>query len=394
VRGSLAALAQAVQDLVAEQTDAYAAMDAVPDALVPSLHAAAAALADHFQRQPLAAGPLLGFHFELQRFVKLADGLADHSLFDVQIGAGSPTATEATPAAVAGGPDLFAVTLETPPDAAPACPPSSGHPCGAEVTLCIRNVAPARFLRQRFEAMHTATLFSATLGPPGYAIDLLGLPQDTGWIDVPPAFPAEHLTVRIAHGLSTRFAHRARSLGPVVDLIAAQHDCSPGHYLAFFSSFEYLEQAAGLLARRRPDIPQWTQDRRMDAGARQAFLSRFVPDGRGVGFAVLGGVFAEGVDLPGSRLIGAFIATLGLPPVSPVQEQMRARLDKLFGPDNGYADLVPAMQKVVQAAGRILRTPQDRGTLWLLDDRYARDEVLRLLPAGWHPRGRVATTVG
>ncbi|MDH4053520.1 MAG: ATP-dependent DNA helicase, partial [Rubrivivax sp.] len=306
---------------------------------------------------------------------------------------GPPMATAAVTVAAAVGPeDLFAGMAETTPATAPASTRPLRHPCGADITLSVRNVVPARFLRPRFKAMHTATLFSATLGPPGYAIDLLGLPEDTGWIDVPPAFPAEHLTVRIAHGISTRFAHRARSLGTVVDLMAAQHDRSPGHYLAFFSSFEYLEQAAGLLARRRPDVPQWTQDRRMDAGARQAFLSRFVPDGRGVGFAVLGGVFAEGVDLPGSRLIGAFVATLGLPPVSPVQEQMRARLDKLFGPDSGYADLVPAMQKVVQAAGRILRTPQDRGTLWLLDDRYARDEVTRLLPAGWRLRERVATT--
>lgn len=99
----------------------------------------------------------------------------------------------------------------------------------------------------------------------------------------------------------------------------------------------------------------------MGAQARQRFLGRFEPHGRGVGFAVLGGVFAEGVNLPGSLLIGAFIATLGLPPVSVTQDQIQARLDKLFGADHGYADRVPAMHKVVQAAGRVLRTPEDRG---------------------------------
>ena len=121
----------------------------------------------------------------------------------------------------------------------------------------------------------------------------------------------------------------------------------------------------------------------MSQAARQDFLARFQPDGRGVGFAVLGGVFAEGVDLLGSLLVGAFIATLGLPPVSPVQTQMQARLDKLFGESQAYADLVPAMQKVVQAAGRILRTPEDLGWLWLLDDRYRRAEVRALLPPWW-----------
>ena len=94
-------------------------------------------------------------------------------------------------------------------------------------------------------------------------------------------------------------------------------------------------------------------------------------------------MFAEGVDLPGSLLIGAFIATLVLPPVSVTQDHVQARLDKLFGADGGYADLDSALQKVVQAAGRVLRTPEDRGWLWLLDERYGRRDVSALLPAWW-----------
>jgi DNA excision repair protein ERCC-2 len=252
-----------------------------------------------------------------------------------------------------------------------------------EVALCVRNVAPACFLRQRFTALHSITLFSATLSPPQYAMRLLGLPDNTAWIDVPPAFPAEHLTVRVADGISTRFAHRDGSLQRLVAVIAQQFDEHPGNYLAFFSSFDYLDKAADLLARLHPHIPQWRQSRRMHSGARADFLARFQPQGQGVAFAVLGGVFAEGVDLPGSLLIGAFIATLGLPPVSVTQDHMQARLDKLFGPGQGYADMVPAMQRVVQAAGRVLRTPEDRGWLWLLDDRYRRAEVIQLLPAWW-----------
>jgi Rad3-related DNA helicase len=189
--------------------------------------------------------------------------------------------------------------------------------------------------------------------------------------------------VQVAERLSTRYAHRSRSLQALTQVVTQQFDAHPGNYLAFFSSHDYLQQACALLARQRPDIPQWRQERTMDPPARRAFLERFEPEGRGIGFAVLGGVFAEGVDLPGSRLIGAFVATLGLPPVSPVQEALRQRLDQLFGPDHGYADLVPAMQKVVQAAGRVLRTPEDRGWLWLLDDRYRRPDVRRLLPAWW-----------
>jgi Rad3-related DNA helicase len=262
---------------------------------------------------------------------------------------------------------------------------------GAGITLGVRNLVPAPFLRPRWAALQGCTLFSATLSPPQHAVRLLGLPEDTAWIDVPPAFPPEHLQVRVAAHLSTRWAHRARSLPRLVQVIERQFDAHPGNYLAFFSSFEYLDQAAARLAHSRPDIPQWRQDRRMGASARQGFLDRFRPQGRGVGFAVLGGVFAEGVDLPGSMLIGAFIATLGLPPVSPAQTQTRARLAHLFGEDLGDhlghhlgdPDLVPAMQRVVQAAGRVLRTPEDRGWLWLLDDRYRRDDVVALLPRWW-----------
>ena len=116
---------------------------------------------------------------------------------------------------------------------------------------------------------------------------------------------------------------------------------------------------------------------------RRGFLQRFRSGGCGIGFAVLGGGFAEGIDLPGTQLIGAFVATLGLPPPSPVQEQVRERLDALFGAGHGYADLVPGLQKVVQAAGRVIRSADDRGFLWLLDDRYRRPSIARLLPAWW-----------
>jgi DNA excision repair protein ERCC-2 len=356
LRAPLQRLLQATEDLAVEAAAPYAVLEAAPDAFVQVLQTAVAALSDYFQQHPLKVDALLTFHFELQRFARLVEALDEHSLFDVQTLLGASTGVEFD---------------------------SDGELSAADAALCVRSVVPACFLRPRFKALHSATLFSATLSPPDYATQLLGLPQDTAWIDVPPAFAPEHLVVRVAHGLSTRYADRDGSLQRLVQLLARQFDAHPGNYLAFFSSFDYLDKAASLLASRRPDIAQWRQDRRMAAAARQQFLARFEADGRGIGFAVLGGVFAEGVDLPGSRLIGAFVATLALPPVSPVQEQIQARLEQLFGAGLGYADRVPAMQKVVQAAGRVLRTPEDRGWLWLLDDRYRRPDVAALLPAWW-----------
>ena len=121
----------------------------------------------------------------------------------------------------------------------------------------------------------------------------------------------------------------------------------------------------------------------MSEPERAAFLERFAPGGRGVGFAVLGGSFGEGIDLPGERLIGAFVATLGLPQVNPVNEQLRERMQAMFGAGYDYTYLYPGMQKVVQAAGRVIRTETDRGVVWLIDDRFGRPEVRALLPAWW-----------
>lgn len=119
---------------------------------------------------------------------------------------------------------------------------------------------------------------------------------------------------------------------------------------------------------------------------RRVFLERFVAGGEGIGFAVLGGAFGEGIDLPGERLIGAFIATLGLPQVNPVNEQIRLRMQRLFGDGYDYTYLYPGLQKVVQAAGRVIRSRSDRGVVHLIDDRFAQAKVRRLLPGWWQLR--------
>ncbi len=166
VRGALDGLVEAAQELVADTAAPYEVLATVPDAFVQALQAATGALTEHFNQHPLNVGSLLDFHFELRRFHRLVETLSDHSLFDVQtfLGAGSDTAAEADGAAAQDASDA---------------------------ALCVRNVAPACFLRPRLQTLQSITLFSATLSPPSYAIRLLGLPEDTAWIDVPSAFPAE-----------------------------------------------------------------------------------------------------------------------------------------------------------------------------------------------------------
>jgi Rad3-related DNA helicase len=329
----------------------YQVLDSLPQKLLDSLQNATSAINEHLAAFPEALDPALQeFYFGALQFQRLAESFGDHSMFDL-------TRTDER-----------------------------------DTELAIRNLVPAPFLKPRFEFAHSTTLFSATLSPWHYFADLLGMPGDTAWIDVDSPFVASQLKVEVARGISTRYQHRKSSLTPIADLMAAQYEQAPGNYLAFFSSFDYLEQAADMLARRHPAIPAWRQSRRMSEMERSAFLERFTSESKGIGFAVLGGAFGEGIDLPGARLIGAFVATLGLPQVNPVNEQLRARLQAMFGAGYDYAYLYPGLQKVVQAAGRVIRTEQDQGTVWLIDDRFARPEVLELLPAWWHVEPRASAS--
>ncbi|WP_229429139.1 ATP-dependent DNA helicase [Massilia sp. ST3] len=328
----------------------YQVLDGVPEKLVNALQNAAAAVNDYLAEFPGPLDPdLQRFHFDALAFVRLAESFGEHSLCDLER---------------EGGRNGAGSTLR-------------------DSTICIRNVVPAPFLGPRFALAHSTTLFSATLSPWNYFCDLLGMPADTAWVDVESPFRAHQLEVHVASRISTRYQHRAASVGPIADLIARQYGERAGNYLAFFSSFDYLDQVAAELARSHPEVPAWRQERRMSEAERQAFLERFAPGGEGVGFAVLGGAFGEGVDLPGDRLIGAFVATLGLPQVNPVNEQLRERMQKLFGAGYDYTYLYPGIQKVVQAAGRVIRTESDRGVVWLIDDRFAQPGIRALMPAWW-----------
>ena len=346
---SLDRLQRSWRRLVEGHAEAYTVLDEPPQAVRSALQEVIASISKQLDESPIRAdGALLQFYFDALRFTRLLDSFDTHSLFDVTL--------DDRKASQFGRPDA---------------------------TLCVRNVLPAPFLKSRFASARTTVLFSATLTPASFYRDTLGLPDDTARLDVAAPFRADQLTVHIARDVSTRYRDRAGSLVPIARRIAAQYTAIPGNYIAFFSSFDYLEQAADEFAARHPQVPTWRQARRMDESEREAFLARFAVDGKGVGFAVLGGSFSEGIDLVGTRLIGAFIATLGLPQFNPVNEEFRRRLDTAFGEGHDYVYLFPGIRKVVQAAGRVIRTLTDRGVVHLIDDRFSRPEVLRLLPTWW-----------
>ncbi len=324
--------------------DQMRVLDEIPTSWLQALQQLCAAIGDHMAEHPTDVdAELQSFYFACLQMSKLADSFGSHSLFDWT-------------------------------------PRNTGKPSS---TLCIRNVLPAPFLQPRLANAHSVTLFSATLQPTGFFHTMLGLPENTVAIEVASPFSAEQLDVKVARHISTRYKDRARSREAMTALMAQQFKARPGNYLAFFSSHDYLLDMAAHFERHHPDIPTFMQQRGMSEEAQHAFLQRMTPTSQGIGFAVLGGSFSEGVDLPGQRLIGAFIATLGLPQVNAVNEHFKQRLDEIVGEGYACTYTYPGLQKVVQAAGRVIRTTEDQGVVHLLDDRYLRAEVKALLPRWW-----------
>ncbi|WP_421858688.1 helicase C-terminal domain-containing protein [Marinobacter salarius] len=315
-------------------------LDNLPGSLTGALNRLVSAITDYLADHPpdLALQELM---FESLAFTKLAEVFGDHSLCELV------------------------------------------RPARGKARLTIQNLIPADFLAPRFEAADSTLLFSATLSPGVYYRDLLGMPENTCFRSLPGPFTSDQLEVNFTPDISTRQPDRERSLAPIAELIHRQYQQRPGNYLAFFSSFSYLNRVRETLAQQAPDLPLRAQQPGMSADERTAFLDAFHEDSAGVAMAVLGGVFSEGIDLPGDRLIGAFVATLGLPPFDKWHEILRQRLEQRFGAGHAYTYLIPGLQKVAQAAGRVIRTPEDRGVIWLIDDRFLQPQIRNLLPAWW-----------
>lgn len=255
---------------------------------------------------------------------------------------------------------------------------------GSEVRASLLCLDPSAFLADDFAKGRAAVLFSATLAPAGYYKDLCGLP-DARAVALRSPFPTAHLGLWCARQVSTRYKDRNHSITQVSDLIACMARGKTGNYLVFFPSYSYLQTVWQDFTARYGDLPTLCQESSMEEAQRESFLARFEPDPKQtlVGFAVLGGVFSEGVDLAGDRLIGVAIVGPGLPQVGPRQEQLREHFEETRGSGFDYAYRYPGMNKVLQAAGRVIRTPQDKGVVLLIDDRFTAPDTRRLMPPHW-----------
>jgi DNA excision repair protein ERCC-2 len=244
---------------------------------------------------------------------------------------------------------------------------------------------PSRLLRQALERGKAAIFFSATLTPIEYYRALIsGCPEDP-LLRLPSPFPPEHMQVLVQDRIRTDFKTRGKTVTEVAEAIGALVEGRAGNYLVYFPSYQYLQSVRDEFTRMFPAVQVLAQRPEMNERDRESFLAAFSEEHRTTlaGFAVMGGIFGEGIDLVGERLIGAAIVGVGLPQLCTERDLIRDYFKEKTGAGFDFAYTFPGMNRVLQATGRVIRSETDRGVVLLLDTRFAEARYRRLFPAHW-----------
>jgi DNA excision repair protein ERCC-2 len=265
-----------------------------------------------------------------------------------------------------------------------------GFACVAEkrpsgVRLALVCLDPARAVAPVFKAAASAILFSATLSPVDVTRRLLGLEKErTTAMALPPPFPRENRKVMILPQVRTTFAARAKNYPLIATMIAQMSDAQGGNGLVLFPSYQFLKQVADKMPQIRARLI--LQRPNLDAQERENIFQSLasVPREGVLLFAVLGGMYAEGVDYPGELLSAVYVVSPALPQVSFERELLRRYFEETEEAGFEYAYLQPGMTRVVQAAGRLIRSETDRGIIALLCQRFLQEPYAGHLPRDWY----------
>ncbi|HCJ4260289.1 TPA: ATP-dependent DNA helicase [Listeria innocua] len=254
---------------------------------------------------------------------------------------------------------------------------------------------PAFLLSEKLKLGASSVLFSATLRPIDYYTNLLGGNNDTSRLTFASPFKQNNMHLMVADYISTKYQRRENSLESVIDALYAMLSGKKGNYLFFFPSFQYLETAFELFSEKYPEVRAQKQQSFMNEAEREEFLAAF-ETGREetfVGFCVLGGVFSEGVDLRGERLIGTAIVGVGLAQMNVESDLIKDYYNETIGRGFDYAYQIPGMNKVLQAVGRVIRGEKDQGVVLLIEERFATERYKALFPAHWNHARTVKNTL-
>lgn len=243
---------------------------------------------------------------------------------------------------------------------------------------------PSEMLKDSYRAVRSVVGFSATLKPFEYYGDLMGLDlAKVATKEFTSPFPKENRKLLVIPQISTKYVDRQRNYGKIADAISRITSLKKGNYVVFFPSFDFLHQVKPLVNTFGFEV--LVQQREMTQLMTETYLNQMrAANDPVILFAVQGGVFSEGVDYPGDMLIGSIIVGPALPTYDYERETLMRYFEKKYGNGNAYACIYPAMTKVVQSAGRVIRSQSERGLIVLLGKRFIEKDYVVAMPSDWY----------
>ena len=256
---------------------------------------------------------------------------------------------------------------------------------GNNLELLIICLDPSRILKSIMNRFKSVIIFSATLLPMEYFKELYGAQEGDYSVNLTSPFDYKNKLTIVGKDVSTTYSNRKRTLPKIVNYIIECVKSKRGNYLVFFPSYEYMWMVHEEIKKREVDFSLVAQGDHMKEEEKEEFLSLFKEGGEKthLGLAVLGGHFSEGIDLTLDKLIGVIIIGVGMPKICLERESIKEYYNSIGKNGFDYAYVYPGIIKVLQAAGRCIRTEKDKGIVLLLDDRYFTNKYKNLLPREW-----------
>lgn len=247
-------------------------------------------------------------------------------------------------------------------------------------------VNPSGNLRFFLDKGRSAVFFSATLLPVRYYMKLLGGEVEDFAMYAKSPFNVQNRLLAIGNDVSSRYGRRNEyEYGKIADYIEAMINAQKGNYMVFLPSYVYMQAVYETFLGRNRKVRTILQDNHMSEKEREEFLQEFYKEDEKslVAFCVLGGIFSEGIDLKRNQLIGAIIVGTGMPQIGTEREILQQYFQREEGAGFDYAFRYPGFNKILQAAGRVIRTEEDKGVILLLEDRILANEYKTLFPVEW-----------
>ena len=265
---------------------------------------------------------------------------------------------------------------------------------GGEIRARCFCIDPSAPISRRLDKGSAAVFFSGTLSPMYYYRATLGGDGTSEMMEVDSPFDNSQLSVSIMDKISTRLSEREDTLGAVCRAIAATVSAKRGNYMIFSPSFKYSEALARTFSAKYPKIKILSQKKDMTAREKADFLAEFEKESKSylIGFCVMGGIYSEGIDLVGESLIGAVVIGIGIPALSFEREAIAAYYNDKYEEGKQFAYIYPGVNRVLQAAGRVIRREDDRGVIVLIDDRFDDPIYKTVIPKLWSGMKFISTS--